>query len=472
MRRIGHGRVREGWEATNASLGLVYNATALPDGRSISYWREGAFYDFALDEILRLEEAAATLHRMCIDAGDHVVAGCPRRKAEGRRSGYLSAECWPDTCLLAKIGVPEYAHEQVIRTWFDGDPDAWTHADKDLFGNYAYAPQTPDYSPSVYGRFDLWYGGAGTTPKLLEYNAQTPTSLLESAVVQWQWLQDTGQSHQPERQWNAIHERLVEAWQRNMAELRAARPWLPERPTVYFAYETSEESGEDRMNVGYLMETAAQAGFPTELMAMSEIGIDETDGSIRCQRSSVGVGPKIDVIFILYPWEWLWNEKGGRPIFRNMADPTKRGTVWIEPPWTAALWSNKGLLPVLWELFKDKPEGELLLPAYFAADKPADLRSYAKKPIFSREGGNVELVRDGVPLTANPGKYGLEGFVYQELRELPTYLSGDGVCHPVLGVWMIDGEPAGMGIREGVGVAGLITRNDAHFVPHTIGSHL
>jgi glutathionylspermidine synthase len=470
VRRVDHGAVRPGWEAANASLGLVYNATELADGRSVSYWREGAFYDFDLEEILALEEAAATLQRMCIAAGDHIVSGCPRRKRDVRRSAYLSSECWPDTCSLARLWVPEYAHEQVIRTWFDGDEDAWTHADKDLFGQHAYAPQTPDFSPNVYGRFDLWYGGKGTTPKLLEYNAQTPTSLLESAVVQWTWLEQTGQTRHPERQWNAVHERLVDAWRRNLTELRAARPWLPERPTIYFAYETSETSGEDRMNVAYLMETAAQAGYPTELIAMSQIGVDDSDGSIRFQRDPGLVGPRIEVIFMLYPWEWLWNEPGGKAIFRNMADPSKRGTVWIEPPWTAALWSNKGLLPVLWELFGDKPEGALLLPAYF--DRPADMRSYAKKPIWGREGGSVELVRDNVPLTANSGQYGMEGFVYQELCELPTYVSGDGVCHPVLGVWMVDGEPAGMGIREGVGVEGLITKNDAHFVPHTIGSYL
>ena len=215
MRRIGHGIQRPGWEATNASLGLTYNATDLPDGRRISYWREGPFYDFDLDEILELEQAATTLH-------EHVRGGRrPHRRAAARgatakvrREAYLSSECWPDTCSLARIGVPEYTHEQVIRTWLDGDKDAWTHADKDLFGTHAHTPLGPDWSPNVYGRFDLWYGGAGTTPKLLEYNAQTPTSLLESAVVQWTWLEQTGQTHHPDRQWNNVHERLIEAWRR------------------------------------------------------------------------------------------------------------------------------------------------------------------------------------------------------------------------------------------------------------------
>jgi glutathionylspermidine synthase len=36
----------------------------------------------------------------------------------------------------------------------------------------------------LYGRFDLAYRGDGP-PKLLEYNADTPTALFEAAVVQW-----------------------------------------------------------------------------------------------------------------------------------------------------------------------------------------------------------------------------------------------------------------------------------------------
>ena len=57
----------------------------------------------------------------------------------------------------------------------------------------------------MYGRFDLAYDGT-TPPKLLEYNADTPTSLLEAAVIQWRWQQDM----RPERdQFNSIHERLL-----------------------------------------------------------------------------------------------------------------------------------------------------------------------------------------------------------------------------------------------------------------------
>lgn len=466
MRRVLTGQVRPGWEDTIARTGLTYNDTELGDGRTVSYWREGPYYEFTVAEVEYLESCVETLHRMCVGAGDWIVSRCPRRDRDTRTKHLLTSVCNPETCYMSRVGIPEFVHEQVIRTWEDGDVDTWTHADKDTAGRYS--KQTPDFSPSVYGRFDLWYGGEGTVPKLLEFNAQTPTSLVESAVTQWEWLVETGQGSD---QWNSLHERLVEAWRSNIAQLVKARPWLPQLPKIFFAYETSETSGEDRMNVAYMRETCEQAGFPTELIAMSQIGWNVDDDTIVFRADpddKSDPGEPIPVIFALYPWEWMWSEEGGKPIFRDMAEPRKHGTVWIEPPYTAALWGNKGLLPVLWELYRDKDEGELLLPAYLEADRPVDMISYARKPIWSREGANVDLIENGELLTHNGGQYGEEGYVVQKLCKLPDFEALDGVAHPVLGAWLVHGEPAGLGIREGLDVDGLVTNNTSHFVPHVI----
>jgi glutathionylspermidine synthase len=485
MRRISTGPVRPGWQLTNFSLGLTYNDTELPDGTMQSYWKEGPYYDFTPEEIEELETATTALRAMCLQAGDWMVRQCPRHTREGRREGYFTSVCTSGTCYLAKIGIPEFAHEQIIRTWFDGDAETWTHADKDP--DNLVPVQTPDFSPSIYGRFDLWYNGAGSTPRLLEYNAQTPTSLVEAAVIQWHWADQTGVTEHPWRQWNSIHDRLVGweaadgepadpgAWRRNIGKLREARPWLPEKPKIFFAYETSETSGEDRMNVAYLMSTAEEAGFPVELIAMSQIGWDVAGDRVVFVRrpGDEHHAEPIDVIFMLYPWEWFWTEEGGKAFFRNMADPSKRGTVWMEPPYTAALLGNKALLPVLWKLFGGDPErSKYLLPAYFAeSSSAATLTSYAKKPVWGREGGSVTLVRDGVTVVDNPSQYGADGlFVVQQLAELPAFDSLEGIVHPVIGSWLIDGEPAGLGIREGVGTDGLVTRDTCHFVPHTIGA--
>ena len=129
---------------------------------------------------------------------------------------------------------------------------------------------------------------------------------------------------------------------------------------------------------------------------------------------------------------------------------------------------------MLWKLFGDDPErGKYLLPAYFAESSQAARadQSYAKKPIWGREGGSVTLVRDGVTLVDNPSEYGADGrYVVQELLELPSFDGLEGTVHPVIGSWLIDGEPAGMGIREGLGVDGLVTRDRCNFVPHVIGA--
>ncbi len=140
---------------------------------------------------------------------------------------------------------------------------------------------------------------------------------------------------------------------------------------------------------------------------------------------------------------------------------------WLEPAWKLLL-ASKGLLAVLWEQYQDHP---LLLPASLSgpplvADGCGDRHHrsqatrYVKKPLFSREGNNVTIHGLG-DLVSTEGPDGEGGFVYQEYVELPDC---DGF-RPVIGAWLVDGEPAGMGIRE---TRGLITNNTAQFVPHII----
>lgn len=118
------------------------------------------------------------------------------------------------------------------------------------------------------------------------------------------------------------------------------------------------------------------------------------------------------------------------------------------------LWSNKALLAILWEL---NPGHELLLPAYL--DGPRGMKSLVRKPLLGREGAGVEVFLDGASASGLSAKATSGDFVYQELASLAE-------CHgktAVLGSWLVDGEPAGVGIRES---AGLVTTNASRFVPH------
>jgi glutathionylspermidine synthase len=104
-----------------------------------------------------------------------------------------------------------------------------------------------------------------------------------------------------------------------------------------------------------------------------------------------------------------------------------------------------------------------LLPAYFEDDpRVAELgASYVRKPLFSREGANVELVDAGRRAAVLDLGYGSEGYVRQALHPLPR-LDGN---YPVLGVWMVGDEPAGLGVRED---RSRVTKNLSRYVPHAI----
>ena len=117
--------------------------------------------------------------------------------------------------------------------------------------------------------------------------------------------------------------------------------------------------------------------------------------------------------------------------------------------------SNKALLPIIYKLFPDSP---YVLPC---KENPVGMKNYCKKPIFSREGANVTLVRNGNIVEESKGDYGEEGFIYQELVDIKPF----DEFYPCIGSWIIGGESAGMGIRD---TKTKITNNMSLFTPHII----
>jgi glutathionylspermidine synthase len=385
------------WQRTIEGQGLVFWRTQMPDGTERSYWTEDACYVLSYDEAVELELAANELVERCVDAAQHVI----------------------DHGLWDRFGIPPAWRGRVAEAW-EREP------------------------PMVAGRFDLAYLGEGHPPKLLEYNADTPTAMLESAVVQWMWLQDSDPTAD---QLNSLHERLIERW----TELSGR---IPGRK-VHFLWSEAELSGEDRMTVEYLADTCRQAGLEAELLPIEQLGFHDITGFVTPE------GERIATAFKLYPWEWMWQEEFGEAALRRMGD-VLHATQWIEPLWKV-LWSNKALLTVLWELFPDHPN---LLPAYAAGHAPPDFGDHVRKPLLAREGANAMVVRGGDVVAKGPDQgYGQEGYVVQALADLGTYDSSYGPTHPVFGVWTVDMTAAGLGIRES---DSLITDNLSRFVPHKI----
>ncbi|MFM9369461.1 glutathionylspermidine synthase family protein [Streptomyces sp. Da 82-17] len=385
---------REGWQQTVEEQGCIYPLTRYPDDSLRPYWDESAYYVFSLPEVEALEEVVEELHRMCLAAAAHIV--------EQNR--------------FADLGITDPRLASLVA-------DAWRRRAE---------------LPSVYGRFDLRYDGTGPA-KMLEYNADTPTSLVEAASPQWFWMEERFPGAD---QWNSLHERLIDAWKKQAALLPPGSP-------LYFAHSNGDELGEDLMTVAYLRETAQQAGIDTEAISMEDIGWDKLSGRFVDEKLRF-----IRSCFKLYPWEWLATDPFGPQVLDTLDNGGGTGTtLWIEPAWKMLL-SNKALLAILWELYPGHPN---LLPAYLDGPRElADKGGYVAKPLLGREGAGVTVHEPGEPAVVRE-----EPCCYQELAPLPDF-DGNRV---VLGAWVVEDESAGLGIRES---SGLVTDEYARFLPHVI----
>ena len=379
---------RQDWKNIVEGQGLLWHSSS-----DLPYWNEDSYYAFSKEQALELETAGNACYQMFLTAGDYII----------------------QHNMLDKFGIPEHFHQYIIQMW-DREPPALN-----------------------YGRFDFAYNGYGK-PKLLEFNCDTPTSLLEASVVQWHWKEALF----PEMdQFNGIHEALVAKWKDIKPELAADHVWFTH---------ADDGSGEDAVNVSYMRDIAEEAGIITHGIFIEDIG---WDGSMFVDTDNY----EMSTIQHLYPWEWLANEEISKYIAENWDI-----TTWIEPVWKM-MWSNKAILPILYSLFPTNP---YLLPTYFhdprirsgVTGQVVTNNSWVKKPILAREGANISIYEGTKLLHGTDGDYGEEGYVWQERYFLPEF---EGK-YPVLGVWNVDGISVGMGIRED----GLITGNTAKFVPHII----
>lgn len=273
-----------------------------------------------------------------------------------------------------------------------------------------------------YGRFDLGFDGVNP-PKLFEYNCDTPTSMLEAGVIQWKWKEEMFPFSD---QFNSLHEKLVDAYRRLDVK------------EMYFTG-VHDNNGEDAVTVGYHMDLAAEAGITPYSIHMSDIGYNSATGEFVDLDNN-----PMYTVFKLYPWEWMVHEEFGRHIVNSSSN-------WIEPIWKM-IWSNKAILPILWQLFPNHPN---LLEASF---EPLE-GDYVTKPTLAREGANVTIRKNG-EIIATEGEYGEGRMIHQRLYNVPNF---DGF-YPVIGSWCVDGYAAGMGIRD----SGLITNNVSRFTPHII----
>lgn len=369
---------RGDWQRQVEALGFV---THTPDAPGQTYWNESACWVFSEAEIDALEQGTAELHRMCLQAVEHVVS---------------------NPAMLHRFGVPEFTHRLIAESWRRANPMG--------VGD-----------PTLMGRFDLAFDGRDI--KMIEYNADCPATLVETSIVQWDWLKQVMPDvAAEERQFNIVHDYLVE----HLTKLRA----MTGGAMLHFASE--KPIVEEHVQIEYMREIAQEAGFTTDHLDMGEIGIERGNGAVRLVDMQMR---EIRFLYKMYPWEWLFREEIGASLHA-----LSERVGFIEPMWKVIL-SSKAILPIMWSLFPDHP---MLLPAYF--EPHASLGgNFASKPVVGWEGKGVEIVQNGAVVDANDaGPFGDEPRVYQALADLQ-------VAHgrfTQIGSWVVGDRPGGILVRE------------------------
>lgn len=372
--------VREDYKEKIEELGFTF---------SDEYWDEKAYYEITSKEVDLIEKASKECYDMACATMDKMV----KEYKQGNKN------------VFGLFGFPDDVIEAIVNSWENDDL-------------------------SLYGRFDFCMKNGKI--KLYEFNADTPTSLLESSLIQWYWKEEKFPDND---QYNSIHENLVQSW-RDIADFYKIK-------SVGIA--SVQDSDEDLSTSGYIAGCAVQAGLDVQQFDILDLRFDEFGNAYNPDDT------KIESLFKLYPSEWLIQEN---PQMFNKLCLQRM----IEPAWKVIMSSK------LFMCYMSKyNNSEYILDAFASSRKNIkDMNNICTKPYFGREGANIRLYGNNNNIIQETnGDYGDQLCIVQELFTLPDF----GGYYPVIGSWIIGGVPSGIGIRES---KTLVTDNMSMFVPHII----
>ncbi|MDD3592720.1 MAG: glutathionylspermidine synthase family protein, partial [Sulfurovum sp.] len=341
-------------------------------------------------------EAGNTLYEMFIEAAQHVI----------------------DNNLFHEIGIP-FNLVEIIK-------ESWEH----------------EVHWHLYGRFDLAGGIDGKPIKLLEFNADTPTALFETAIIQWAMLKRNDMDE--ESQFNGLYEALVENFQRLVTLEESIEAFEENYEGWKFLFTSIRGNAEEENTVRLLQHIASEAGYNTEFAYIDEIEFSGEEGIFF-------EGENYELWFKLIPWEDIALEESDLAML--LTDIIKNQKAIIFNPAYTLLFQSKGILKILWDLYPNHP---LLLESSF---EPLEGQKQVSKPVFGREGGSVTIIDEqGTELEKISSEYENHKLLYQAYTELPTDPEGFSYQAGVFYAY----EACGLGFRKG----GKILDNMAKFVGH------
>jgi len=296
----------------------------------------------------------------------------------------------------------------------------------------------------IIGRFDFGDGVDADEPKLLEYNADTPTLVPESGMLQQAFK--AMYSKPDVAQFNTLDEDLVAGFNK-LADTNATS-----HHSILF---TSLGYEEDRANLQPLMDAAATAGFDVAYADLPDIDFDEDEGIFL--ESNSGEFVQYDYLYKLVPWEFICFEEP--ELLKILYKLVTKDLVYVLNPAYTIIFQSKQFLENVYDKF---PSSKYLLKtksdrSFFASQRCVE------KVIFGRLGENIKVYSENdIVIEKTGGDFGHFPSVFQEFAEL--YKDEDGDLYQA-SVFTVNGVPSCLSFRRG---EKLIIDDDAEFIPHFI----
>ena len=364
---------------------------------------ESSYLSEQLVEITEAEaetyyQAGNTLYDMFIEAGQYVI----------------------DHGLFHEIGIPFNLVEQIKESW---ENDVHWH---------------------LYGRFDLAGGIDGKPIKLLEFNADTPTALFETAIIQWAILKQNGMD--ASKQFNIVYDKLLENFKRLVTLEESVEAFEERYDGWKFLFTAIRGNAEEENTVKLLQHIATEAGYETAFAFMDEVEFDAKEGIFHQEEN-------YPLWFKLVPWEDIAIEES--ELGALIGDMISNQKAIVFNPAYTLMFQSKAIMKILWDLYPNHP---LLLETSL---EPLVGQKQVKKPIFGREGGSVSILdTDGSELLTEQGTYDAFASVYQAYIPLPADTKGARYQAGLFYAY----ESCGLGFRKG----GEIMNNMSKFVGHIV----
>lgn len=296
----------------------------------------------------------------------------------------------------------------------------------------------------LYGRFDLAGGIDGKPIKLIEFNADTPTALFETAILQWALLKHNALDEA--RQFNNIYEAISDNFRRLVTLFDDPEEFEKHYDGWKILFSSMSGNIEEEQTVRLLQQMAIDAGFETGFEPLGGVKFDD-EGIYDSAEEPY------EYWFKLFPWEDIAIDEPELATQLTTIMNNQKAII-LNPAYTL-LFQSKGMMKILCDLF---PESPYLLKTSF---EPLNEMQYVEKRMFGREGANVRILDStGAVIEANDGDYDSFKPIYQEYVEFPKDAQGNSYQAGVFFAY----EACGLGFRRG----GKILGNMSKFVGHVL----